>query len=425
VSTLLFVNAAQVVTCTTSDEGCVRAGAAVLVLDGRIAAIDEEAVLAASHPSVERIDCAGGVLTPGFVDSHTHAVFGRYRADEYALRSSGVPYMEIARRGGGINASVRDLRARSEHDLVELTRPRLQTMLRLGTTTAEVKSGYGLSTMDELKELRAVHRLAAELPIRLVPTLLAAHEVPPEFRDRRDAYVDLVCDETIPAVAAEKLARFCDVFMEPGVFDAQQTRRILEAGLAHGMTPKLHADELEGSGAAELAADLNAASADHLGAISEAGIRALAESWHRSGQNAADSAERDVAFGTVATLLPGTLFFLGRTHYAPARALLAAGARIAIASDFNPGSSPSPNMALVMTMACSQMGLSPIEALHAATAGGAAALRLTDGCGTLQTGAPADLVMWDVADYGEIPYRYGLPPVAGVWVGGKRVAGRL
>ncbi len=403
----LFVNLNPVVTCETADESCVRERAAVVVLDGRIAAIDDEAVLAGAHPTAARVDCGGGVLTPGFVDSHTHAVFGRYRADEYALRASGVPYMEIARRGGGIQASVRDVRARTEDDLVEVNRPRLQTMMRLGTTTVEIKSGYGLSTHDEVKQLRAVQRLAAETPLRVVPTLLAAHEFPPEFRDRRDAYVDLVCEETIPAVAALGLARFCDVFMEPGVFDAAQTRRVLEAGLAHGLVPKVHADELEHSGGAELAVALGAASADHLGAISNDGIHALAGS------------------GTVATLLPGTLFFLGRSRYAPARVLRDAGARIALASDYNPGSSPSPNMALVMTMACSQMGLAPIEALHAATAGGAAALRLEDGRGTLRVGAPADAVLWDVERYEEIAYRYGLPPVAGVWIGGERVAGRL
>lgn len=403
----LFTNLREVVTCETPDEASVRTGVAVVVLDGRIAAVDDERILAASHPTAVRIDGQGGVLTPGFVDSHTHAIFGRYRSDEYALRSSGVPYMEIARRGGGIQASVSDLRARSEDELVELNRPRLQTMMRLGTTTAEIKSGYGLRTIDEVKQLRAVRRLAAELPLRIETTLLAAHEFPAEFRDRRDAYVDLVCEETIPAVASERLARFCDVFMEPGVFDAAQTRRVLEAGLEHGMIPKLHADELEHSGGAELAAGLGAASADHLGAISEEGIRALARS------------------DTVATLLPGTLFFLGRARYAPARALLEAGARVALASDYNPGSSPSPNMALVMTIACSQMGMSPIQALHAATAGGAAALRLEDGRGTLRVGAPADVVLWDVASYAEIPYRYGLPPVAGVWIGGERVAGRL
>ena len=405
--TLLLTNLTQVVTCERADESCVHGGTAVLVRDGRIAAIDQEGRLAAAHPDAQRSDCAGGVLTPGFVDSHTHAVFGRYRSEEYALRSSGVPYMEIARRGGGINASVRDVRARSQDDLVACTRPRLQTMLRLGTTTAEVKSGYGLSTPDEVKQLRAVRTLAAELPLRVEPTLLAAHEFPPEFRDDHAGYVDLICNETIPAVAADNLARFCDVFMEPGVFDADQTRRILEAGRAHGLIPKLHADELEHSGAAALAAELDAASADHLGAIDEAGVAALAAS------------------STVATLLPGTLFFLGRRTYAPARALRDAGARLALATDFNPGSSPSPNMALVMTMACSQMGLAPIEALHAATAGGAAALRLEDGRGTLRVGGPADMVLWDAESYVEIAYRYGLPPIAAVWVGGVRVAERL
>lgn len=403
----IFINLREVVTCETADEGCVRTGVAVVVLDGRIAAIDDENVLAAAHPTAARVDGQGGVLTPGFVDSHTHAVFGRYRSDEYALRSSGVPYMEIARRGGGIQASVNDLRARSEDELVELNRPRLQRMMRLGTTTVEIKSGYGLRTVDEVKQLRAVRRLTAELPVRVEATLLAAHEFPAEFRDRRDAYVDLVCEETIPAVASEKLARFCDVFMEPGVFDAAQSRRVLEAGMEHDMIPKLHADELEHSGAAELAAALGAASADHLGAISNDGIQALAGSR------------------TVATLLPGTLFFLGRSRYAPARVLREAGARIALASDYNPGSSPSSNMALVMTIACSQMGMAPIEALHAATAGGAAALRLDDGRGTLRPGAPADVVLWDVESYAEIPYRYGLPPVGGVWIAGERVAGRL
>jgi imidazolonepropionase len=211
----------------------------------------------------------------------------------------------------------------------------------------------------------------------------------------------------IPAVAAEKLARFCDVFMEPGVFDAAQTRRILDAGAQHGLLPRLHADELENSGGAELAASIGASSADHLGAVSAQGIAALASS------------------DTVATLLPATLFFLGKRTYAPARKLLDAGASIALASDFNPGSSPSPSMPLVMTMACSQMGLEPLEALHAATAGGARALRLEDGRGTLAAGAPADLIVWDVTDYREIPYRFGEPPIRSVWKRGERVAGRL
>jgi imidazolonepropionase len=365
--------------------------------------VGPDAEIVSRHPNAARVDCAGGVLTPGLVDSHTHAVFGRYRTDEYALRCRGVPYMEIARRGGGINASVRDLRARSEDELVALSLPRLRELLVGGITTAEVKSGYGLSTADELKALRATRRLADVQPVELVPTFLGAHEVPPEYRDDRGGYVDLLVEEMIPAVAESGLARFCDVFMEPGVFDRAESERILRAGLAHGLRPKLHADELEGSGGAELAAELGAASADHLGAISEDGVRALAASR------------------TVATLLPSTLFFLGRPGFAPARALLDAGATVALATDFNPGSSPTPSLHFVMTAGCSRMGMSPAEALRAATAGGAAALELEDGRGTLAPGAPADLVLWRAESADEIPYRLAAPIVAGVWKRGVRV----
>lgn len=401
---VIFGNAAQVVTCESTDESAVLEGGAVAVEGGAIAAVGPESELADRYPEAERVDCGGGVLTPGLVDSHTHAVFGRWRADEYAQRSRGVPYMEIARRGGGINASVRDLRERSEEELVSLTRDRLRDVLRLGTTTVEVKSGYGLTTEDELKMLRVVRRLDEEGPLDLVPTFMGAHETPPEYRDRKDAYIDLVIEEMIPAVAESGLARFCDVFMEPGVFDADQTRRILEAGLEHGLVPKLHADELEPSGGAVLAASLGAASADHLGAITDDGIAALAGS------------------DTVATLLPGTLFFLGRKRYAPARALIDAGATVALATDFNPGSSASPNLPLVMTIACSQMGMAPLEALVAATRGGARALRLDDGRGMLTRGAPADLVIWDAPDHRQIPYRYGVRLARSVWKGGREVA---
>lgn len=401
--TTLFTNTAQLITCEIADDTAVLPDGAVAVEDGVITAVGPAGELEARYGGAERVDCGGGVLTPGLVDSHTHAVFGRWRADEYALRARGVPYMEIARQGGGINASVRDLRARSEDELVELGRARLRDVLRLGTTTVEVKSGYGLTTADELKMLRAIRRLDGESPLDLVATFLGAHEVPPEYRDRREAYVALVIEEMIPAVADEGLARFCDAFMEPGVFNATETRRILEAGLEHGLAPKLHADELEPSGGAELAAELGAASADHLGAISDAGIDALAGS------------------DTVATLLPGTLFFLGKTAYAPARRLLDAGAEVALATDFNPGSSATPSLPLILTIACSQMGMSPMEALVAATRGGARALRLADR-GTLTAGSRADLVVWDTADYREIPYRYGVRLARSVWKGGREVA---
>lgn len=402
-STLVFVELGQVATCESAEPESVLEDAAVAVVDGAIAAVGPESEVLREFPGGERVSCGGRLLTPGFVDSHTHAVFGRWRADEYALRSRGVPYMEIARQGGGINASVNDLRARSEEELIELTRPRLREMLRLGTTTAEVKSGYGLRTEDELKMLRVIRRLGEEGPLDLVPTFMGAHEFPAEYRSLRSTYVEILTEEMIPAVADEGLAVFCDVFMEPGVFSPLETRRILEAGIEHGLIPKLHADELENSGGAELAVELGAASADHLGEVSDDGVRALARGE------------------TVATLLPATLFFLGRKNYAPGRRLLDLGATVALATDFNPGSAPSPSMPLVMTIACSQMGFDPLEALVAATAGGARALRLDDGRGTIRPGAPADLVLWKVADYREIPYRFGENMVDGVWKRGERV----
>jgi imidazolonepropionase len=406
-SHVLFTGAREIITSTATTSDIVMRDAALLVVDGVIASVGAGAALGPDAGDVTRVDCTGCVITPGFVDSHTHAVFGGWRAAEYAMRSSGVPYMEIARRGGGINASVRDIRERSEDELVELARPRMAAMLSGGTTTAEVKSGYGLDTANELKQLRAIRALQREVPMDLVPTFMGAHEFPQQYRDRRNAYVDLIVDEMIPAVASEDLAVFCDVFMEPGVFTAAQTRRILEAGARHGLVGKLHADELENSGAAELAAQLGAASADHLGAISEKGIEALANS------------------DTVATLLPATLLFLGKSRYAPARRLIDAGATVAVATDFNPGSSPTPSMQLVLTLACSQMRMDPLEAIVAATAGGARALRLTDGTGTLAPGAPADIVVWDVPDHRELPYRFGAAPLRGVWKRGLRVRSSL
>jgi imidazolonepropionase len=400
----LFLGAEQIFTGASPDEAGVRTGAALLIRDGHVARLGERAEVRAEYAGGNVVDCTRCVITPGFVDSHTHAVFGGTRAREYVLRVRGATYMEIARQGGGIHASVRDVRQRSQQELEGLARPRLRQMLELGTTTAEVKSGYGLDLEAELKLLRVVRTLAQEGPLDLVPTLLGAHEVPLEYRGRADTWVDVLVEDVIPAVAAEKLARFCDVFMEPGVFTAAQTRRVLEAGMRFGLMPKLHADEFENSGGAQLAAALGAASADHLGAISDAGIAALAAS------------------STVATLLPATLFFLGKRSYAPARKLRSAGAAVALATDYNPGTAPSPSMPLVLTLACSQMGMDPYEALHAATAGGARALHITDGRGTLRTGAPADLIVWDVPDVVEIPYQFGRPPIRSVWKRGVSVA---
>lgn len=410
---LLFVNAAQVVTCAgpararrgpeLKDAG-VRTGTAVLVSGETIARVDDEATLLAEHPEAERIDCERGVLMPGFVDSHTHGVFGRARFEEQELRALGHDYMEIARRGGGIHASVRDLRTRSERELVELALPRLARLAASGVTTVELKSGYGLTLEDELKTLRVIRRLGEILPLRIVPTFLGAHEVPLDYRERpngREEYIALLVEEMIPAVAAASLARFADVFCETGVYTAAESRRILTAARAHGLRIKLHADELTDAGGASLAAELGATSADHLAAVSDEGMQAL-----RGG-------------GTVATLLPGTMLFLGKVRQAPARAMLEAGVAIALATDFNPGTSPTTNFPLILTLAVSQLRLSVAEAIVAGTVNGAAALALAHRVGQLGPGFSADLALFDAEDVRELPYWYGDRRLVASWTRGK------
>jgi imidazolonepropionase len=386
-----------------ADAG-VREGVAVAVVGDRVAAVGPLAELERDHAEAERVDCGGGVLTPGFVDSHTHAIFGRARYEEQEQRAAGLDYMEIARRGGGIHASVRDLRGRDEDALFALAEPRLRRLASYGTTTVEVKSGYGLTVEDELKTLRVIRRLAAALPMRLVPTWLGAHEIPLEYRGSdaaRNAYLALLVEEMLPSVAAGKLAAFADVFCEPGVYTVDETRRLLAAARSAGLGVKLHADELEGSGGAELAAELGAASADHLAAISDAGVAALARS------------------GTVATLLPGTMLFLGKTRQAPARTLIDAGAAVALASDFNPGTSPTVNFPLILTLGVSQLRLTVAEALVAGTVNGAAALSLADRVGQLAPGFSADLALFDVDDVRELPYWYGDRRCRATWARGK------
>lgn len=410
---MLFVNASQVVTCAGPPrprrgaelrEPGILTHAAVAIDGDRIAAVGSHSELDRAYPDAERVDCGGGVLTPGLVDSHTHGIFGKPRFEEQELRAAGLGYMEIAKQGGGIHSSVRDLRTRGEDDLFALALPRLRRLAAYGTTTVELKSGYGLSVADELKSLRVIRRLQAALPLRIVPTFLGAHEIPLEYRTKprtREEYIALVVDEMLPLVARERLARFADIFCEPGVYTLEETRKILSAARSHGLALKLHADELEASGAAELAAELGATSADHLAAISDGGIKALAASR------------------TVATLLPGTMLFLGKAKQAPARALIDAGAAIALATDFNPGTSPTVNFPLMLMLAVSQLHLSVAEALIAATANGAAALGLEAETGQLSTGYSADLALFDIGDIRELPYWYGDCRCRRSWVRGK------
>ena len=409
---ILFVNAAQVVTC--AGPGRARKGAemrdagiltdsAVAVSKGRIAAVGKQDDLQRAHGNFQIIDCQRRVLTPGLVDSHTHAVFGKARYEEQELRAAGHDYMEIAKRGGGIHSSVRDFRARSEDDLYQLSMPRLAALASYGTTTVEIKSGYGLSVDDELKALRVIGRLSRHSPMRVVATWLGAHEIPHDYRadeSRRREFIRLLIEDQLPRVARDRLAEFADVFCEPGVYTVNETREILEASRNAGLGLKLHADELEPAGGAELAADLGAVSADHLAAISERGIAALAAS------------------PTVATLLPGTMFFLGKQRQAPARALIDGGAAVAIATDFNPGTSPTVNFPLILTLAVSQLRMTVAEALIAATVNGAAALGLSGKIGQIATGFEADLALFDVGDVRELPYWYGARLCVGSWRAG-------
>ena len=386
-----------------NDAGIVT-GVAVAVDGERITDVGPQPELDQRYPDAVRIDCQRGVLTPGFVDSHTHAIFGKPRFEEQELRASGLDYMEIARRGGGIHSSVRDLRARSETELLALAIPRLTRLAAHGVTTVEVKSGYGLTPDDELKSLRVIRKLGEILPMRLIPTWLGAHEIPMEFRemsDGRSEYVRLLVSGMLPAVASGRLARFADVFCEPGVFTIDESRTILTAARSAGLGLKLHADELRASGGAELAAEIGATSADHLAAISETGIRVLAAST------------------TVATLLPGTMLFLGKEKQAPARALVDAGAAVALATDFNPGTSPTTNFPLVMTLGVSQLRLSVAEAMIASTVNGAAALAMADQVGQITPGFFADLALFDASDVRELPYWYGDNRCGATWVRGR------
>lgn len=381
-------------------------GAEVVCRDGRIVFVgppEERRRRFGGLEGAERLDGAGGTLVPGFVDPHTHLPWAGERAAEFARRLAGATYQDIAAAGGGILSTVAATRGASEDELVARALPRMDRMLASGTTTAEAKSGYGLSLDDELKQLRAIARAAAAHPLDLVPTLLAAHEVPPEHRADRGRYVELVCDEIVPAAAGTGLARFCDVFCEQGVFTAGESRRVLETGARHGLAPRLHADEFTASGGAELAAELGAMSADHLVAVSDAGVEALA------------------AAGVTAVLLPGTSFFLMKHRWAPARRLIAAGVPVALATDCNPGSSNTESMPEVIRLAVFELGLAVEEALAAATLNAACCLGLGDEIGSIEAGKRADLVLLDEPDLVHLAYHFGVDPVAAVVKAGRVV----
>jgi len=407
---LIVHNARQLITCAgpAPRRGAAQASLDV-VADGALASLDGTIVYAGPsaglkariepRPDAIHVDAGGHSIVPGFVDAHTHALFAGDRREELRARLAGAAYADIAAAGGGIVATVAATRAASEDALVAQTRIRLDEMLACGTTTCEIKSGYGLTVESELKILRAIARLAREHPLDIVATFLGAHEIPVEFRGRREAYVDLVVDEMIPAVAAEGLARWCDVFCENGVFTPDESARILTAGLRAGLLPRIHADELGASGGSKVAAEIGARSADHLIFVPPDGIGAMARA------------------GVGATLLPVAAFYLKLGRFAPARALIAAGVPVALATDVNPGGGFSPSMPFAMTLACFGMELTFEESLIAATINAAWSLDRADTVGSLEPGKQMDavLVRGDAIDL----IRVGAPSIAAVIKRGK------
>ena len=416
-ATLLIRNVGQLITMagptprigqSMNDLGLIPKGAVAIAGD-EILAVGPSDDVEGRAPLAEGctvIDARNRVVTPGLIDPHTHPVFGKTREQEFEMRTLGKTYQEIAAAGGGIRSSVRDLRTLKAAQLKEKTMPRLDRLLSHGVTTIEAKSGYGLSTESELKMLEVIQELNLAHPIDLVPTFLGAHEIPDEYRDKREEYIDLLINEMIPAVTKDKLAEFSDIFCEEGVYTVAESRKIQQAAKDAGLKLKFHADELESTGGAGLAAEMGAVSADHIVYISDDDIKALAKA------------------GTAAVLLPGTTFSLRGKQYAPARKCIDAGVAVALSTDCNPGSSCTENLQLIVTLACLQMRLTAAEALSAVTVNAAYAIDRTGQIGQLKTGMKADLVIWDMEDYREMPYHYGVNLVSKVVKGGKVVVGK-
>ncbi|MCB2214161.1 imidazolonepropionase [bacterium] len=405
---LILHNASQLLTLTGGPQrghklgelGLIENGA-IAIDEGRIVAIGKSTDLLAQFPEAATFDSQQHVVLPGFVDPHTHLLWAGDRAVEFEMRLAGKTYMEILEAGGGILSTVKATRKAAVKDLVTQTHPRAWQAFRHGTTTMEVKTGYGLELDAELRQLEAILALDDEGPLSLVPTFLGAHAVPPEFQDRADDYVDLICDTMLPAVqtwwadhAAGHPLPFVDVFCEQGAFDLAQSRKILTAAKALGFPLKIHADEFENLGGAALAAELGAASADHLVRTSDSDIKALA------------------ATDTVAVSLPATPFGLNEPDYTPAKQILDAGGLLALASDINPGTAWGESMQFILALACRKLGLTPAEAIAAATINAAAAIDRADEIGSLEIGKQADLLILSVSDYRHLGYRFGTNLVA-------------
>ena len=399
----LFVHCREVVTLADGEARGPRRGeamrklgvvsdGAIAVRDGRILAVGPTDRVTRDYRAAAELDLTGFVVLPGFVDAHTHPVFAHTRENEFHQRCAGADYMAIAAAGGGILSSMRAVRATTVEELADRTIRHLWGFAAHGTTSVECKTGYGLSLIDEKKSLEALLAASSQMPLTIKRTFLGAHEFPPEYREDREAYVRLLCDEMLPQLAG--FADYCDVFAEPGVFDRAQSERILGAARRAGLRLRVHADEIRPMGGTEMAVELGADSADHLGQISDEGIRRLAAS------------------DTVGVLLPGTLFFLGKPNYAPARRMIEAGCAVALATDFNPGSCYTQSMTLIATIACVQMKMTAEEVITAATINPAFSLQLDDEVGTLHPGKRADLCVLDLPSWRAVGYAFGGNPVA-------------
>ena len=410
-NSLAVINCSQVVTLAgparprvgaeLRELGIVAPGA-MLIRDGFIGNVGTNAEIEEwIEADTTVLDAGGRVVLPGFVDAHTHPVFAGTRVDEFEERAKGATYQEIAARGGGIQSTVNRTRAASVDELVETGRRYAGWFLRGGTTTVEAKSGYGLSLEDELKILRAIKRLDQETPLRYVPTFLGAHSVPPEYRARRDEYVSLIVDEMLPQVAQQKLAEFCDVFCEQNVFTTDESWKILSAARCHGLGLRMHADQLSLSGGAKLAAELGTVTADHLEHTDAEGIKALREA------------------GVQPVLLPGSVYALGSSRYPAAREMIDAGLAVVLATDFNPGSSPTPSMTMILSLAATHMKMTPAEAIAATTINAAYSLNRGAHLGSLEPGKIADFVIHDCDDYRELAYFFGMEHAWAVYARGK------
>ena len=414
--TLAIVNCSQLVTLAGARRP--RAGGDLrqlaIVEDGALLVRAEQIEAAGRRRDIERligpdceiVDAGRRVVMPGFVDAHTHPVFAGIRVNEFEQRASGATYREIAARGGGIRSTVRATRNASLNDLVKAGQRYAQWFLRCGTTTVEAKSGYGLTTEDELKILRAIRQLHQETALRYVPTFLGAHDIPSEYKSRRATYVSLVIKEMLPRVAEEKLAAYCDVFCETDVFTPDESWQILSAARCQGFGLRIHADQLSLSGGAKLAAELSTATADHLEHTDFAGIQALKTAKVQP------------------VLLPGSVYALGSSQYPAAREMIDAGLAVVLATDFNPGSSPTPSMPMILSLACTQMKMTPAEAVTAATINAAYSLGLGDEIGSLEKGKRADFVIHDAEDYRELAYFFGVEHPRQVYAAGNLVFDR-